>query len=129
MFTYWFETSSSKPIDSPPLLHRTCRLEVGDLFLHRSPGSVQIWLRMGDEEDDEEDEWEEIEEGYERSVDGRRLTLTPTRQMPSWVGGDWGSRRVAARKYTSFPTLSQLFGMLTNSFVHRQCRGEVKMHV
>ena len=72
----------------------------GDLFLHKhgDDGVPQLWLRSGDGDagdDDDDDYWESVKVGYIRE-DGRKLTITPIGGHPSWVGGDWGSRRVAA---------------------------------
>ena len=93
--TWYFETKSDARLDAPPSLDPGCGVELGDLFLHwYDDDNVQVWLRTLPEDDDEE-EWEEISVGYIRD-DGRQFIITPTNKYPSWVGGDWGSRRVAA---------------------------------
>ena len=91
LFTTWFETTSTRTISAPPKLHSKCRLQRGDLFLHKHPEALQIWMRTSD------DVWLKIEVGYERE-DGRQLNITPKLQVPSWVGGDWGARRISASK-------------------------------
>ena len=93
-YTYWFETTGNGPIPAPPTLHPACSLRRGDLFFHRFPGGPQFWLRQEDE-NGEEDIWKSVDIGYVRG-DGRTLTVTEKLQRPSWVGGDWGSKRVSA---------------------------------
>ena len=90
-YTSWFDTESSHPISVPPPLHPSCGLQQGDLFLHRTPIEQQLWLRVSDEEHGET--WKPVGPGYERE-DGRKLTITPKMKIPSWVGRDWGARRV-----------------------------------
>ncbi|OJT07708.1 hypothetical protein TRAPUB_1398 [Trametes pubescens] len=93
-YTWWFETESKTSIARPPPIHPSCGLREGDLFWHKTAGSSQFWLRILDE-DTATEIWQPIELGYPR-VDGRCLTITPTKAVPSWVGGDWGSRRVSS---------------------------------
>ncbi|RDX40002.1 hypothetical protein OH76DRAFT_1490657 [Lentinus brumalis] len=95
-YTYWFETSGERPILAPPLLHPACGLQRGDLFFHRwaDASDPQFWLRQQDDLVGE-DVWQSVDIGYVRE-DGRKLTLTDKVQRPSWVGGDWGSKRVSA---------------------------------
>ncbi|KAI9057512.1 hypothetical protein FKP32DRAFT_1607208 [Trametes sanguinea] len=97
-YTYWFQTESSQPIERPPHLHVSCALRPGDLFWHKTRDQSQFWLRLLDA-DSEREVWKVVEPGYERA-DGRRLTITPKKQVLSWVGGDWGSRRVSASQWT-----------------------------
>ncbi|KAI0355761.1 hypothetical protein OH77DRAFT_1424711 [Trametes cingulata] len=92
-YTWWFKTESDQEIAEPPALLPSCGLQRGDLFWHRTPAGSQFWLRVL-EEATGEDIWRAIDLGYER-VDGRILTITPKKQALSWVGGDWGSRRVS----------------------------------
>ncbi len=94
-YTFFFRTESERPILRPPLLHPNCSLVLGDLFWHKpAVGDDQIWLRVADEAT-QQAKWQAIEFGYVREdEDGRHLTLTPSRQALSWVGGDWGTRRV-----------------------------------
>lgn len=45
-----------------------------------------------------EEIWKVIDRGYARE-DGRRLTITRKKQALSWVGGDWGTRRVTESEH------------------------------
>ncbi|KAI0363918.1 hypothetical protein BV20DRAFT_1057658 [Pilatotrama ljubarskyi] len=92
-YTWWFKTESEQEIANPPALLPSCGLQCGDLFWNSTPEHSQFWLRVMDETTKEET-WQPIELGYERA-DGRILTITPKKQALSWVGGDWGSRRVS----------------------------------
>lgn len=91
--------SSERPLTIPPPLHPTCGVQRGDIFFHTFPGGFQFWFRMR-REDTGADTWESVELGYVRE-DGRKLTITRKSKRPSWVGGDWGVRRVSASKCTS----------------------------
>ena len=91
---WWFKTAGNNPIHAPPLLHPSCKLQVGDIFYHQNSVKPQFWIRDRDE-GSEEGCWRSIDLGYERE-DGRKLTLTEKYRDPSWVGGDWGIKRVAA---------------------------------
>ena len=91
-YTYWFETAGTDRLAGPPLIHHSCGLKRGDIFFHKLPDGWQLWLRNGDESA-VEDVWTEVDIGYIRE-DGRKLTVTPTIQAPSWVGGDWGTKKV-----------------------------------
>ncbi|KAH9853716.1 hypothetical protein C2E23DRAFT_884388 [Lenzites betulinus] len=96
LYTWWFETISDYRITAPPPLHTSCGLQRGDVFWHKSPGYHQFWLRVWDETQEEEG-WQAIPLGHQRA-DGRLLTITPKEGRLSWVGGDWGSRRVTTKK-------------------------------
>lgn len=96
-YTWWFQTKSEQPIACPPPLHPSCKLSIGDLFWHKAGDQDQFWLRVLDDESGEE-MWKVIERGYVRE-DGRRLTVTPTKQVLSWVGTMWGNRRVTESEY------------------------------
>lgn len=91
-YTWWFKTTSENPISVPPLLHPSCGLQRGDLFYHKHATGWQFWLRQVDEIANK-DVWEHIDVGYIRE-DGRKLTVTQTLQVPSWVGDDWGTKKV-----------------------------------
>ena len=85
------------PLSAPPILHPSCGLQRGDLFFYEHPGSKQFWLREQGEPDGE-DIWTSVDIGHIRG-DGRKLTVTDKRERPSWVGGDWGSKRVSASEF------------------------------
>lgn len=97
--TEWFETEAQQPIVSPPRLHSSCNVKLGDLFLHYHGSETQIWLRISGSHGD--DCWVPIDIGHVRE-DGRRLTLTPKMQVPSWVGKSWGSKRMSASEYCGY---------------------------
>ncbi|KAH9834087.1 uncharacterized protein C8Q71DRAFT_159973 [Rhodofomes roseus] len=98
LFTEWFETESQEPLIAPPQLHPSCNVKIGDLYLNSSDDEVHVWIRTtdGDADEGEPEYWKAITVGYVRD-DGRRLTLTATLKVPSWVGKSWGSKRMAAQ--------------------------------
>lgn len=97
-YTWWFETTSESSIAYPPAVHPSCGLREGDLFWHQYAGGFQFWLRVLDGHTTTET-WQPIKLGDSRA-DGRRLTITPTKKVLSWVGGDWGNRRVSVSEYS-----------------------------
>ncbi|TFK83034.1 hypothetical protein K466DRAFT_603217 [Polyporus arcularius HHB13444] len=94
-YTWFFATVGEHPVSAPPALHPSCGLQRGDLFYHKHAHGHQLWLRQEDEATDE-DHWTTVDIGYERNEDGRVLSITQKLQRPSWVGGDWAIKRVAA---------------------------------
>ncbi|KAF7798360.1 hypothetical protein EIP86_009581 [Pleurotus ostreatoroseus] len=83
----WFEASSGKRMRHPPDLSSRSDLEIGDVFYNRlDDGNSQFWLWTYHANGTTI--WKPIPLNYERE-DGKRLTLTPTRQQPSWVTEKW----------------------------------------
>ncbi|KAI0351501.1 hypothetical protein OH77DRAFT_1429563 [Trametes cingulata] len=93
--TWWFETRSDQPIPYPPDLTRQGDLQLGDLFLHRYGDQHQLWHWV--DETGEGPRWKSVHVGSRRA-DGRRLTLTPKKKQPSWVGEKWFIRRGLANR-------------------------------
>lgn len=91
--TAWFSTSSEEQAKSPPSdLSAHPELKNGDLFIHKCPKATQAWMWEAGKH-----EWKSIIEGYMRA-DGRRFTLTAKRGQPSWVSGEWATRRIREKK-------------------------------
>lgn len=109
-YTEWFETQSDTAILVPPKLHKQSGVEAGDLFLHRYPGTEQLWLRVLDD-DTGGDVWKAVDIGYERE-DGRKLTITPSTRKPSWVSSAWGARRISAGELSVEYMILDLIGSL-----------------
>lgn len=89
--TFWWETSSDRPIRQPVDLSARSDLQEGDLFLHRSTGKLQIWLWIKDSSG-EGMQWKRVHVGFVRD-DGRRLSITERTQLPSWLESGWFTRR------------------------------------
>lgn len=63
-------------------MSKSPRLRVGDLYCHFSPSREQVWIRALDAHG--QPLWQEIYLGYKRE-DGRRLVLTDSWRLPSWI--------------------------------------------
>ncbi|RDX40142.1 hypothetical protein OH76DRAFT_1490547 [Lentinus brumalis] len=92
--TYFWESFTAVPLHHPPDLSSYPRLTAGDIFCnHVRDGSraVQLWSWIIG--DDGVGSWKRVREGDIRE-DGRRLTVTPKRQQPSWVSPNWGEKQL-----------------------------------
>ncbi|KAI9057620.1 hypothetical protein FKP32DRAFT_1681302 [Trametes sanguinea] len=85
-YTAWFETTSNEPRIAPLDLTGRSDFLLGDLFWHKSPRGVQLWIWT--EAAGKGKHWEPILLGQTRESDGRKLTLSPT-DKPSWVTDAW----------------------------------------
>ena len=84
--TYWWTTESDAPIVEPPDLRIRSEFQIGDLFMHRSPGKVQLWL--SEQDSSGAPHWKRVYIGYERE-DGRRLSFTEVKKELSWLEPHW----------------------------------------
>ncbi|KAI1786037.1 hypothetical protein LXA43DRAFT_841890, partial [Ganoderma leucocontextum] len=83
-------------IDHPPDLSHRTELGEGDIFVHR----YGVFLNNGGEHQDMwvcvaehgRIHWKGVKVGYKRA-DGRVLTLTESRKLPSWLDRDWYLKR------------------------------------
>ncbi|KAI0738550.1 hypothetical protein C8Q80DRAFT_1275522 [Daedaleopsis nitida] len=92
--THFWESFTSAPLDQPPDLSSYPDLAVGDVYCNivkAAPPSVQMWLWTSDTNGTTG--WKRAKEGTQRE-DGQRLTITPTRQQPSWVSSQWGVKQL-----------------------------------
>lgn len=96
VMVYWWETSSDQPIACPLDLSHRKELQVGDIFLHRSPRKLQLWLWLA--EGGGLPVWKPVHVGYRRT-DGRTLTLTEVHQKPSWLDPDWFAKHRKQREF------------------------------
>ena len=91
IMTYWWATASETPIaEPPPDLRIRAEFNYGDLFMHRSPGKVQLWLSEQDQNGALH--WKRVYIGYERA-DGRRLAFTEVKKELTWLEPQWFSKR------------------------------------
>ncbi|KAI0363521.1 hypothetical protein BV20DRAFT_1057962 [Pilatotrama ljubarskyi] len=91
--TPFFETEGTQPIPSPPPFVGQEDVQVGDIFYYRNTEDwkqSQMWIWCVDPAQGAH--WKRVKVGYRRE-DGRRLTLTEKRRIPSWVGEHWYTRR------------------------------------
>ncbi|KAI0364516.1 hypothetical protein BV20DRAFT_1039370 [Pilatotrama ljubarskyi] len=91
--TPFFETEGTQPIPSPPPFVGQEDVQVGDIFYYRNTENwkhSQLWIWCVDPAQGAH--WKRVKVGYRRE-DGRRLTLTEKRRIPSWVGEHWYTRR------------------------------------
>lgn len=97
MVTYFWESFTAVPLHHPPDLSSYPTLTAGDIFCnHVRDGSraVQLWIwTIGDGVGS----WKRVREGDVRE-DGRRLTVTPKRQQPSWVSPTWGEKQLRSQQ-------------------------------
>lgn len=70
-------------------------VRIGDVFYHKTPTSVQLWLQKGGEDGHA---WQAVLVGHRR-LDGRYLSLTEKKLEPSWVCSEWCSKRIAACRF------------------------------
>ncbi|RPD60322.1 hypothetical protein L226DRAFT_577049 [Lentinus tigrinus ALCF2SS1-7] len=92
--TYFWESFTAVPLCQPPDLTAHPDLTAGDLYSNIVRGeskSVQLWMWTVDAEG--AGAWKRVREGDVRE-DGRRLTVTPKRQQPSWVSPNWGVKQL-----------------------------------
>ncbi|KAI0713508.1 hypothetical protein C8Q76DRAFT_693409 [Earliella scabrosa] len=92
--THFWESFTAIPLPEPPNLSSYPDLTVGDLYCNHVRGaapSIQLWLWSVAV--DGTGYWKKAREGDVRE-DGRRLTITPKRQQPSWVSADWGIKQL-----------------------------------
>ncbi|KAI0665419.1 hypothetical protein C8Q78DRAFT_1083987 [Trametes maxima] len=85
-YTAWFESAGDEPRVSPPNLTARPDLELGDIFYHKSPVGIQLWVLY--EVPDEGKQWKPVLLGHLREADSRRLGLTPS-SKPSWCTEAW----------------------------------------
>ena len=80
--TFWFESESEARIQHPPDFSLCKNIDLGDIFLHRTTPRCQLWIwAVGG---DGIPYWKPVMAGYRRK-DGRRLVVTDTLKIPSWV--------------------------------------------
>ncbi|KAI9059349.1 hypothetical protein FKP32DRAFT_1679792 [Trametes sanguinea] len=82
--TAWFESQSESRIIRPPHLSDYSEVQDGDLFYHRYEGYCQLWIWLASENGQAHD-WVPIRPGAKHPSNRRRLVLTESFQMPSWV--------------------------------------------
>ena len=96
--TYFWESFTAIPLGQPPDLAAYNDLAIGDIYCNIVRGdieAVQLWIwTMGS---DGTGYWKRAREGDVRE-DGRRLTITPKRQQPSWVSPTWGVKQLRNAK-------------------------------
>ena len=86
-YTAFFRTQSPAPLTHPPDLSRHLELTLGDIYCHHSDRGIQLWLLI---ERHGKQAWEPVRSlGIHREADGRRLSLAPSSNEPSWVGPKW----------------------------------------
>ncbi|KAH9893359.1 hypothetical protein C8Q73DRAFT_529963 [Cubamyces lactineus] len=81
--TTWFETESSSRITHPPHFANSTSVQHGDVYCHRTPDHCQLWLWVSGG-GDRPTGWIPVAAGYRRQ-DGRRLVVTDSYRIPSWV--------------------------------------------
>ncbi|KAI0744911.1 hypothetical protein C8Q76DRAFT_789378 [Earliella scabrosa] len=94
IITYFWESFTAVPLQAPPDLSSYPDLTVGDLYCNHARGdspTMQLWIWSVAA--DGSGYWKKAREGDVRE-DGRRLTITPKRQQPSWVSADWGIKQL-----------------------------------
>ncbi|RPD78446.1 hypothetical protein L226DRAFT_610364 [Lentinus tigrinus ALCF2SS1-7] len=94
VLTYFWESFTTVPLRHPPDLSSYPELTVGDVYCNILRGEtrgVQLWIWVIG--DDGVGHWKRAREGDMRD-DGRRLTITPKRQQPSWVSPTWGVKQL-----------------------------------
>ena len=95
--TTYFESFDKKPVDEPPTeALKKKRLQVGDLYIHRTPSAKQIWIYL--ENEDKLTYWESIDVGYTRHLDNRMLSFT-RQGKPSFVGDEWANKQTRDGEY------------------------------
>ncbi|KAI0648746.1 hypothetical protein C8Q79DRAFT_1007321 [Trametes meyenii] len=104
-YTAWFESAGDEPRVSPPNLTTRPDLELGDIFYHKSPVGIQLWVLY--EVPDEGKQWKPVLLGHLREADGRRLGLTPS-SKPSWCTEAW------YRKISKEPPTTHVFILKKN---------------
>ena len=90
IMTYWWATASEASIAEPPDLSVRSEFAFGDLFMHRSPAKVQLWLSQ--QGPNGALLWKRVYIGYERA-DGRRLAFTEIKKELTWLEPQWFSKR------------------------------------
>ncbi|CDO74269.1 hypothetical protein BN946_scf184646.g3 [Trametes cinnabarina] len=85
-YTAWFPSTSTEPLVSPPDLTSHDELRLGDIFWHKSPKGVQMWIWT--ETSEKGQFWKPVLLGHVRENDKRRLILTAT-DRPSWISDGW----------------------------------------
>ncbi|KAJ2987044.1 hypothetical protein NUW54_g9547 [Trametes sanguinea] len=91
--TPYFEIEGSQPIASPPPFTGEEDVQIGDIFYYRNTEDSrrsQMWIWQLDPTQGAY--WKRVHVGYKRE-DGRRLTLTEKKRIPSWIGEKWYMRR------------------------------------
>ncbi|KAL1941593.1 hypothetical protein VTO73DRAFT_7032 [Trametes versicolor] len=92
--TPWFGSEGTARIVQPPILRNQHDVRIGDIFYHKTPTSVQLWLRKGSEDGHT---WQAVPIGHRR-LDDRCLSLTEKKLEPSWVCSEWCGKRITALK-------------------------------
>ncbi|KAJ8457605.1 hypothetical protein ONZ51_g11427 [Trametes cubensis] len=92
--TAWFGSEGMYKISYPPTLRNQHDVRVGDVFRHKTPNSIQLWLR---ETTEGGARWRAVRIGLRRS-DGRYLSVTEKKYEPSWVCSEWCNKRICALK-------------------------------
>ncbi|KAI0648770.1 hypothetical protein C8Q79DRAFT_1007362 [Trametes meyenii] len=104
-YTAWFESSGDEPRASPPDLTTRPDLELGDIFYHKSPVGVQLWVLLV--VPNEGRRWKPVLLGHLREGDSRRLGLTPSGK-PLWCTEAW------YRKISKEPSTTRMFILKKN---------------
>ncbi|KAI0746382.1 hypothetical protein C8Q80DRAFT_1121228 [Daedaleopsis nitida] len=96
--TYFWESFTMNSLRQPPDLSSYVDLCAGDIYCNKicssdksSLPTVQLWIWTVDNKGD--GSWKRATEGEQRD-DGRRLTITPQRQQPSWVSHHWALKQL-----------------------------------
>ncbi|CDO77462.1 hypothetical protein BN946_scf184881.g5 [Trametes cinnabarina] len=90
IYAHWWETKSDELLDTPPDITHYPELTLGDVFLHRSANKNQLWVW---DKVHGTNQWRSVYLGWQRPVDGRKLSLTEGRKVPSWLESDWFHKR------------------------------------
>ena len=94
----WAYLDGTETINTPPLFWNASKIELGDVFIYRTPDKCYLWLRVMGKAGPC---WQPVDVGYERK-DERILTVTEKRREVSWVHSpEWASKRVSACEYTA----------------------------
>ena len=81
--TFWFQSASDNLIAQPPDFSSCPKVRPGDLYYHRAGETAQLWIWVADASSAKY--WKEVGLGFMRE-DRRRLILTDTTKIPSWIG-------------------------------------------
>ncbi|KAI9069064.1 hypothetical protein FKP32DRAFT_1560438 [Trametes sanguinea] len=91
--TPYFELQGTREIVNPPPFVSDDDVQLGDVFYYRrleDSERFQMWIWSLDPITGTY--WKRVRIGYKRE-DGRRLTLTEKKRIPSWIGQRWYFRR------------------------------------